>query len=190
MIINREKTKYFASRQEWREWLMVHFETEKEVWLVYPKKNSGKVRIDYNDAVEEALCFGWIDSTAKALDKDHFVQRFTPRRPKSSFSQPNRERLKWLAERKMIHPSYLDKVRPVISEEYVFPADIMDELMKDARAWENFRKLSESYKRLRIAYIDGARDRPDEFKKRLRNFMEYTRENRLIRGFGGIEKYY
>ncbi|HCO66894.1 MAG TPA: hypothetical protein DIT04_03935, partial [Dysgonomonas sp.] len=88
--------KYFENREDWREWLADNFETANEVWFVFPQKSSGKKSITYNDAVEEALCFGWIDSTIKPLDKEHRIQRFTPRNPKSTYSQANKERLNWL----------------------------------------------------------------------------------------------
>ena len=103
------KTAYFNSREKWRDWLKENFQTEKEIWLIYPNKSTGKQRILYNDAVEEALCFGWIDSTMKKYDATHSMQRFTPRNPKSAYSQPNKERLKWLAENKMLHPEISQK---------------------------------------------------------------------------------
>ena len=185
-----EKTLDVNTRNEWRNWLQNNFNTEKEVWLVYAKKSTGEQRIQYNDAVEEALCFGWIDSVNKALDKDHAIQRFTPRQARSSYSQPNKERLKWLVQNNLIHPSFLKTVQEIISKEFVFPSDILDEIRKDETAWNNYIKFSEPYKRIRIAYIDSARKRPEEFTKRLTNFINKTRDNKLIPGFGGIDKYY
>ncbi|WP_370572225.1 YdeI family protein [Methanomethylovorans sp.] len=178
-----------ANRQEWRAWLEENFDKEKEIWMVYPSKSSGKARVSYNDAVEEALCFGWIDSTAKSLDKDSSAQRFSPRNPKSAYSQANKERMKWLLQRGMIHPSVKDTARKIQEEEFVFPPDIIETIKSDELAWENYSKFSDAYKRIRIAYIDAARKRPDEFEKRLHNFIRKTRENKRI-GFGGIEKYY
>ncbi len=184
-----EKILYVANRQEWRAWLEENFDKEKEIWMVYPSKSSGKARVSYNDAVEEALCFGWIDSTAKSLDKDSSAQRFSPRNPKSAYSQANKERMKWLLQRGMIHPSMQDTARKILNEEFVFPPDIIETIKRDELAWENYSKFSDAYKRIRIAYIDAARKRPDEFEKRLHNFIRKTRENKRI-GFGGIEKYY
>ena len=80
------KTFYTSEREVWREWLVKHFETESEIWLVFPMKESGDKSLLYNDAVEEALCFGWIDSTIKHIDPTHRAQRFTPNDP------PKRER--------------------------------------------------------------------------------------------------
>lgn len=180
---------YVSNRNEWRRWLENNFDKAKEVWLVYPKKLSGKSRIVYNDAVEEALCFGWIDSTVKTLDEENSRQRFTPRNPKSSYSQQNRERLKWLLKHNLIHDSVVEVAKKVASEEFVFPKDIMEEIQCDKEVWGKYIQFSDTYKRIRIAYIESARKRPDEFRKRLDHFIAKTRENKQI-GFGGIEKYY
>lgn len=182
--------KYFENREDWRKWLTDNFETANEVWFVFPIKSSGKKSITYNDAVEEALSFEWIDSTIKTLDKDHKIQRFTPRKPKSPYSQANIERLKWLLENKMIHPKFEDKIRNVLSAPFIFPDDIIGRLKEDKTVWENYQQFSDSYKRIRIAYIQAARKRPEEFEKRLNNFINKTKENKTITGFGGIEKYY
>ena len=181
---------YTSERKIWREWLAEHFETESEIWFVFPMKDSGESALSYNDAVEEALCFGWIDSTNKYLDPTHCVRRFTPRKKGSTYSRPNIERLIWLDERGMLHSSIRDSVLPLIVEPYIFPNDILDAVKKDAAAWANYEEFSEPYKRIRIAYIDAARKRPDEFKKRLESFIKKTRDGKLIVGFGGIDKYY
>jgi len=82
-----------------------------------------------------------------------------------------------------------DLAKKVISEKFVYPADIIEAIKDDNEAWENYRKFSPSYRRIRIAYIDAARKRPEEFKKRLAYFIKMTKQNKKI-GFGGIEKYY
>lgn len=187
--MEKRKTLHVGSRKEWRSWLEKNFDKEKEIWLIYPKKSSGKWRIPYNDAVEEALCFGWIDSNVKTIDKENSAQRFSPRNPKSSYSQANKERLKWLFKEKMLHPSIEAIVKRILEEKYVFPLDIVGAIKSDAVAWKNYQKFSLPYRRIRVAYIDSARKRPDEFKKRLKNFIQKTRENKKI-GFGGIEKYF
>ena len=151
---------------------------------------TGKPRIAYNDAVEEALCFGWIDSIVKSLDEEHSVQRFSPRKPGSPFSQPNKERLAWLAERDLLHPSLGDEVQAVLAEPFVFPEDILSAIQEDEQAWEHYQAFSAGYRRIRIAYIEAARKRPEEFEKRLQNFIRRTAQNKLIRGHGGIDKYY
>lgn len=185
-----EELFYTADRAEWREWLAAHFETKTEVWFVFPSKDSGEAALSYNDAVEEALCFGWIDSTTGHIDENHGVRRFTPRKNFSYYSRPNIERLIWLDRHGMIHPKVRPSVAAVIEAPYVFPEDILAAIRSDATAWKNYQQFSEPYKRIRIAYIDAARKRPEEFAKRLNSFLRKTAENKMITGFGGIEKYY
>ena len=180
----------FRTREEWRQWLQENHDKEKEIWFIFPLKASGETAISYNDAVEEALCFGWIDSTIRALDEKHKIQRFTPRNPKSTYSQSNKERIRRLAENGSIHPDVMNKVAHILEEKFVYPDDILEAIKKDKDAWEHFQKFSESYKRIRVAFIDAARIRQDEFDKRLNHFMERTRKGKLIPGYGGIDKYY
>lgn len=176
-------------RKEWRAWLSENFRSKNEIWFVFPMRGSGEKGVPYNDAVEEALCFGWIDGVIKNIDPDHRAQRFTPRRKNSPYSRPNIERLIWLESNGMIHPDVRGSVIGIINEPYVFPEDIMARLREDGEVWSNFCKFSEPYKRIRVSYIDDARKRPEEFDRRLRNFIDKTRKNILI-GYGGIEKYY
>ena len=179
-----------SDRTEWRDWLIRNFESSEEIWFVFPTKDSGEIGVSYNDAVEEALCFGWIDSTARRLDDTHQLRRFTPRREGSAYSRPNIERLIWLDSRNMIHPKVRESVLPLIEEEYVFPKDILRKIKRNPDAWENYQKLPEPYLRIRVAYIDAARKRPDEFRKRLDNFISVTSKGRMIGGYGGVGKYY
>lgn len=181
---------YTDDRQSWRSWLAENFEKEKEIWFVFPSKASGEAGVSYNDAVEEALCFGWIDGRAGTLDELHGIRRFTPRRPGSGYSRPNIERLIWLERQGMIHPEIRKTVLPIITEPYVFPEDIISAIKKDPAAAANYKNFSPSYQRIRVAYIDAARERPEEFQKRLSSFIEKTGRNKLITGYGGIDKYY
>ncbi|MEJ2567999.1 MAG: YdeI/OmpD-associated family protein, partial [candidate division WOR-3 bacterium] len=114
---------------------------------------------------------------------------FSPRSPKSTYSQANKERLRWLLKKDMIHQSVKESVKQILKEKFIFPSDIIKAIKKDKKVWENYQKFSEPYKRIRVAYIQGARKRPGEFNKRLLNFINKTKENKLI-GFGGIEKHY
>lgn len=192
MMKNAKEMNLFATseRNEWRNYLAKHFETEPEVWFVFPMLAANEASLSYNDAVEEALCFGWIDSTNRRLDDLHCIRRFSPRKAGSPYSQPNIERLIWLDARGMIHPKVRKEILPVIRAPFVFPQDIMDRLRQDAEAWKNYQSFSNSYQRIRIAYIEAARNRPEEFQKRLESFLFKTRQNKLIRGYGGVEKYY
>ena len=183
-------TFYTIHREEWRAWLLANFDKEKEVWFVFPMKAAGEEALSYNDAVEEALCFGWIDGVIKHIDPTHRAQRFTPRRQGSPYSRPNIERLIWLEEQKLIHPTIRERVLSIIKAPYLFPEDIIAAIKRDEKAWEHYNSFAPSYKRIRVAYIDAARKRPEEFQKRLDSFIKKTRENKLIIGYGGIDKYY
>jgi uncharacterized protein YdeI (YjbR/CyaY-like superfamily) len=183
------QTLYIVHRKDWRNWLKKNHKTKKEIWLVYPKKETGKPRIEYNEAVEEALCFGWIDSIVKTLDEESTVQRFSPRKPKAQYSQANKERLRSLVQQGKVIKEMLDSLNDVLSEVFIFPPDILKTIQANKEAWKNYQRFSDSYKRIRIAFIDGARKHPVEFKKRLRYFIEMTAKNKMF-GFGGIEKHY
>jgi uncharacterized protein YdeI (YjbR/CyaY-like superfamily) len=187
--VNIGKTIYFADREAWRAWLAEHYDKEKEIWLVYPKKASGKPRILYNDAVEEALCFGWIDSTTKRIDDASYAQRFSPRNPKSPYSEANKQRLRVLVKQGKVIPSVKAAIEGILDEEFVVPTDILEALKANSEAWDNFQMFSLEYGRIRIAFIESARNRPDEFKKRLNHFVIMTGKNKQF-GFGGIEKHY
>ena len=184
------ETFYTSERSAWRQYLAEHFETAAEVWFVFPTKEAGEESLSYNDAVEEALCFGWIDSTNRRLDALHCIRRFSPRNKGSTYSQPNIERLKYLDQCGMIHPKVRTSIEEVINAPFVFPEDILEEIRQDDVARRNYQSFSEPYKRIRIAYINAARKRPEEFSKRLKNFIKRTRENKLIVGYGGVDKYY
>lgn len=189
-MLSENKIVYFETREDWRKWLIDNYRIASEIWFVFPVKSSGEKSVTYNDAVEEALCFEWIDSTIKPLDEAHRVQRFTPRNSKSTYSQANRERLTWLLDHGMIHSEYESRIRNVLSNAFIFPDDIIGKLKEDETVWRNYQLFSDGYKRIRIAYIEAARKRPEEFEKRFNNFINKTKENKMIRGFGGIEKYY
>ena len=188
--LEKLQTKYFTDRLHWRNWLEVNFDKKEEIWIEYPKKATRKLRILYNDAVEEALCFGWIDSTVKSLDENTIIQRFCKRRKKSTFSQANKERMKYLFKKGLIHHSVVDRIKPVIEEEFIFPEDITKRIEANNKAWTHYQQFSSSYKRIRIAYIDAARKRPEEFEKRINHFIQKTAKNIMIKGYGGIDKYY
>lgn len=183
------KTLYVKNRKEWRAWLAKHHRTAPEIWLVYYKKHSGKPRIPYNDAVEEALCFGWIDSTLKPIDMEKFAQRFSPRRKNSPLSEMNKERVRRLiAAKKMTRAGmasinhHLDsKSKVSVAQQlknFKLPQDILIEIKSDPVAWKNFQKFPESYKRIRVGWIDGARHRPEVFKQRLQYFLKMTAKNK------------
>ena len=182
-------TLHVTDHKIWRAWLRKHYKTEKEVWLVYYKKATGKPRIEYNDAVEEALCFGWIDSIVKSLDENRSAQRFSPRKPKSKYSPANKERLRKLLKQRKVIKEVRETLGDLEIEKFEIPKDILKAIKTNKEAWQHFQKFSNAYKRIRIGFIEGARNRPEEFKKRLRYFIKMTEKNKQY-GFGGIEKHF
>ena len=178
------KSFYAADKKAWRAWLSKNHKREKEIWLIYYKKSSGKPRIPYNDAVEEALCFGWIDSTVKKMDGEKFAQRFTPRRRTSQLSQMNRERIRKLIAQKRMTKAGLDAVAHKFKPEadhdfFIIPKGILKAIEKNPEAWAHFQKLPKHYVRIRIAYIKNqGRHSQDAFKRSLRHFIKMTAKNK------------
>lgn len=174
------KTLYVTNRCEWRAWLSENHARETEIWLVYYRKSSGKARIPYADAVEEALCFGWIDGIEKRFDAESSAQRFTPRKAKSNWSALNKERARRLIADGTMTSAGLVKLGDVLEIEFEIPTDILQALQADEQTWKNFQGFTESYRRIRIGYINEVRKRPAEFEKRLANFIKMTARNKTF----------
>ncbi len=185
------KTLYAKNRSQWRKWLEKHHAKEKEIWLIYYTKSSGKERIPYSDAVEEALCFGWIDSTVKKPEKDldYFCQRFTPRRKNSGWSEPNKERMRQMIQLGKMTPAGLAAANGIHEfsgknrHEKKFtvkeiPKDILQKMKANKLVWKHFKKFSDTYKRIRIYWIADARSRPELFTQRLNYFLKMTEKNK------------
>jgi len=182
------ETLHVTTRTAWRAWLEEHHHDRSEIWLVAYKKATGLPRLPYNDAVEEALCFGWIDSTQKRIDDERTAQRFSARRPGSGYSQTNKERLARLILAGQVIPSVLETLDDVRPEAFNIPDDILAALQAGEAAWAFFQSTSPSYQRIRAAYVDTARERPEVFQKRLRNLVEKCARGKQF-GYG-IEAYY
>jgi uncharacterized protein YdeI (YjbR/CyaY-like superfamily) len=183
--MNLGKTIYVKDRLEWRRWLEKNSKIETEIWLIYYRKETGKPRISYNDSVEEALCFGWIDSTVKSIDNERFAQRFSVRKKTSQLSEMNRQRIVKLISQKRMTKAGLDAIAHVfhVKEEktadLIISDDILIPLKANKKAWMNFQKLPESYKRIRIAFIESRRRHGEEmFQKSLHHFIEMTAKNK------------
>jgi uncharacterized protein YdeI (YjbR/CyaY-like superfamily) len=175
-----KETFYTTTRKGWRAWLKKNQGKKKEIWLIFYRKASGKKRIPYNDAVEEALCFGWIDSTVKKVDNDCFAQRFTPRKSNSHLSQMNKERIRKLILENRMTPAGLKAVSHAFvhnpkHEKIEIPSNILSAIKKNKEAWGHFQNLPDSYKRIRIAYIiSQKRHSAEAFKRSLNYFIKMT----------------
>jgi uncharacterized protein YdeI (YjbR/CyaY-like superfamily) len=178
-MVQVTETVYVASRAEWRAWLARNHDKKTEIWLIYPKKNSGLPRVAYRDAVEEALCFGWIDGIVKPIDETRYTQRFTPRKPKSNWSELNRRLYaRLLAEGKIAPPGL---AKPPEGERYISaPHEVGDEvppfivagLKKHPAARKFFEALAPSHRRHYIAWITNAR-RDETRQRRLAEAIEH-----------------
>ncbi|MBC8646397.1 MAG: YdeI/OmpD-associated family protein [Thermoanaerobaculia bacterium] len=174
-----------STRAAWRAWLKRNHARKKEAWLVYAKAHTGKPRVAYADAVEEALCFGWIDSTARRLDEDHFMQRFTPRKNTRNWSAPNLERFERLVAQGRMSAAGLAKRPPDVkaparrfeSGEPV-PSFLSRALSRHPRALSNFRALAPSYRRNYVRWIIEAK-RAETREKRLREAIRRLEKNRV-----------
>ena len=163
---------------EWRRWLAKHHKSAREIWLIYYKKLSGKPRIPYNDAVEEALCYGWIDSILKPIDERKYAQRYSPRRKTSRLSDMNRERVRRLIKSGRMTKAGLAAIEHTGKGPARLPADILGRLKRDATTWKNFQRFPASYKRIRIGWIGAARHRQEVFNQRLSYFLKMTKQNK------------
>jgi len=176
--VNVGRTFYAKNRKEWRAWLAQHHNTAREIWLIYYKKESGKPRIPYNDAVEEALCYGWIDSILKPIDSKKYAQRYSPRKKTSRLSDMNRERVRRLIKSRRMTKAGLDAIAHVGKKTGKTPPDIERRLKQDPVTWRNFQRFPASYKRIRVGWIDAARHRREAFEQRLRYFLKMTKQNK------------
>jgi len=178
---------YVTNREEWRKWLSKHHKTEHEIWLRYYRKETGKSRISYDDAVLEALAYGWIDSIVKKIDTESFAQRFSPRRSTSVLSQMNKERIRELIAEGRMTKWGLKAIAHVFDpktdkpEKFVIPKDILRALKINGDAWKNFQKTSSAYQRIRVTYIEGRkRQNVGEYKKSLDYFIKMMAQNKRV----------
>ena len=171
------KQLYIRTRTEWRKWLTKNHNKIEEVWLIFFKKETGKPSIDYEITVEEALCYGWIDSLVKKIDEERYARKFTPRKDNSIWSVLNKKRIKKVIKEGRMTEYGLNKVkaakksgkwyedvRPDISLN--IPTDFEKALKKNKKAKENFEKLSPTHRKYYIGWIATAK-REETIEKRI-----------------------
>jgi uncharacterized protein YdeI (YjbR/CyaY-like superfamily) len=167
------------TRAAWRRWLARNHARKRQIWLVYHAKASGRSSLAYNDAVDEAICFGWIDSTVKKLGPYSRVQRFTPRRKDSPLSEMNKARARRLVREGRMTPAGRAALGSALRREpLVVASDVRRALRAEPGAWTRFEKLPAAYKRIRLGFIEGARGRPQIFATRLRYFVRMTAQGK------------
>jgi uncharacterized protein YdeI (YjbR/CyaY-like superfamily) len=160
------KTLRVETLEQWRDWLEEHHASESEIWIIFYKRRTGLASIDYEDALDEALCFGWVDSLVKRLDDDRFARKFTPRRADSRWSTKNRNRYEELKALGRLTRAGID--RPPTDRGYdapparlalpsKLPTYIQAAFKKNATAFRHFEALPPSQRRRYVAWIDTAK---------------------------------
>lgn len=182
----RTENIYPNNRAEWRQWLEDNCSTSPSVWLIYDKKGSGKQNLTYDEAVEEALCFGWIDSRPNTLDDKRWMQLFSPRKAKSPWSKLNKQRIKTLVEQGLMASAGLQKIKAAKAdgswclldaiEELRIPADLEAALATNDAARRYFMAFGPSYKKGILWWIESAK-RPETRAKRIQETVTLAAQN-------------
>ncbi len=173
---------HFTTRNQWRQWLAKNHDQEKKgVWLVFHRKHAGEPSLEYEEAVEEALCFGWIDSVIKRIDDDRYCRKFTPRRDDSAWSNANKRRVaKITREGRMtefgqakvdaakISGRWAIDPQPAINT--VVPEELSQALDRNQQAKDYFETLAPTYRKHFIGWIVTAK-RPETRAKRIRESL-------------------
>lgn len=175
------------TRAEWRDWLEAHHERDRGVWLIIYKKATGKPRLEYDEAVEEALCFGWVDSKPGKLDEERSMLWFAPRKPGSGWSRPNKERVEKMTAAGLMAPAGLTKVEAAkrdgswhaldAVEALEIPPDLAQALAENETARRYFEAFPRSARRGILEWIANAR-KPETRAKRVDETVRLAAENK------------
>jgi len=174
------------SRRDWRKWLEKNSQTKHSVWLIYFKSSTNVSTISWSEAVDEALCFGWIDSTKKTIDKERYMQYFSRRKPNSIWSKINKEKVAKLIQNNLMKKAGFDSIETAKQngswtildevEALVIPKDLKEELANDKTSMEYFDSLSKSNKKLLLHWLVFAK-RTETRQKRILEIAESASEN-------------
>lgn len=176
-------------RRKWRAWLEKNHARSPGVWLVFYKKASGEPTVRYDEAVEEALCFGWIDSLMKPVDEQRYRQLFTPRKPKSRWSKPNKERVARMIAAGLMTDVGMEKIRAAkkdgtwahmeAPDSLAVPADLRRALSTDKRARMGFERMPPGRKKQLLSWIHDAK-RPETRERRIAQVVKVAAGTRAI----------
>jgi uncharacterized protein YdeI (YjbR/CyaY-like superfamily) len=185
------KALYFKNSHEWRHWLSQNHDKEKEAWPVFYKKHSGKTGISYDEALEEALCFGWIDGKMQSFDEEKFVIRFSPRKGSSIWSRANKEKAELLITRGRMTDAGLARIEEAKKKglwesaysgktREEIPADLEAALSANQIAWNNFHDLANTYHNMFIRWLNSART-DDTRRQRTAEIVKRAELNQKVR---------
>jgi uncharacterized protein YdeI (YjbR/CyaY-like superfamily) len=167
-----------TDRAEWRTWLAQNHNTCTEIWVLSDDRPE-QPTVEYLDAVEEALCFGWIDGIAKRYSSHELAQRFTPRQRRSNWTELNKERARRLIRLGLMTAAG-QAILPDLDVAFTVAEDILAVLQAEPQIWANYQAFPDLYRRVRISYIEEMRKNPTEFDRRLQNFVSKTATNKMF----------
>jgi uncharacterized protein YdeI (YjbR/CyaY-like superfamily) len=178
------------TRSAWRKWLVLNHDKQTGVWLVFYKKHTGKPTLDYEAAVEEALCFGWIDSIIKKLDDQRYVRKMTPRKPESNWSALNRQRAEKIMRQGLITPSGLARINEAkasghwessgqVQISLDIPVELEQALAKQPKAKLFFDQLAPSYRKQFIGWIAVAKQQATR-ERRVKESMALLEQGKKL----------
>lgn len=175
------------SRAAWRAWLSKNHALSKEIWLVLSKKHARQSSVSYADAVEEAICFGWIDGQAKTIGTEKFMQRYSPRKPKSPWSETNIERAKRMIDKGLMTEAGLKIFKNGVrynllipsSKNFSVPPDLEKALTKNETVWINFQNMPPSARLIFVFWVNSAKTTGTR-KRRTDKSIELIAKNRRL----------
>ena len=186
--MNKKETLFCKNRKQWRKWLEKNHDTKTDIWLIYYKKHVKKQSILYEEAVEEATCFGWIDSKVNRIDDERFMQKYTPRNPKSVWSKLNKERAQRMIKQGSMTSAGCESIEQAKKsgrwqkaytsrKKLALPEEIRKALQKNKRAWENFTSFANTYQNMYIGWILEAK-REEIRKRRIKEVVKRSALNK------------
>jgi uncharacterized protein YdeI (YjbR/CyaY-like superfamily) len=184
------KTLYFTDLDSWRTWLARNHDRETEIWLVFYKKHTGLPSLPYEGAVQEALCFGWIDSLVQRIDDTRYARKFTPRKAGSCWSEANQRRVKKLIREARMTTVGLAKIPrsmlagkeegpKVPKKKVALPSFLQQSIQGNKKAWKNFVQLAPSYQRVYVRWILAAKKRETQ-ERRLKEAILLLAQGRKL----------
>jgi len=181
------------SRTDWRKWLEKNHQSKQSVWLVYFKSLTKVASVSWSEAVDEALCFGWIDSTKKTIDKERYIQYFSRRKPNSTWSKINKEKVAKLIQNNLMTKAGFDSIETAKQngswiilddvEKLIIPNDLKKELESNPNSKEYFLNLSKSKRKEILAWIVLAK-RTETRENRIKKVVECANKNLKPKQFG------
>lgn len=180
------ETFYPTSKQDWRAWLTENHTLKQSIWVICYKKQANVPTISWSDAVDEALCFGWIDSTRRSIDSDKFIQFFTRRKPNSNWSKINKEKIERLIREGLMFQAGLESVERAKQngswnildtvEELFIPEDLEIAFEANPGAKDYFLSLSKSVKKMILYWVVSAK-RPETRQNRINEVAVLAAQN-------------